>query len=397
MEDFSELYYRTPYVRAFDATVTGCAPTKGGYEVTLSETAFYPEGGGQPGDRGTLAVGAGDDQAVVRVLDTTRRDDVVRHLCDAPLPVGATAHGELDWTWRRDTMEAHTGEHVVSGIVHARFGYDNVGFHMGESCIEVDFSGPIDDEQALEVERAANDAIRADLPVRALLPSPEELAAMIYRSKKELDGVVRIVSIPGIDACACCGVHVQTTGQVGLVKVVGATTKKKGTRLELLCGRRALLAFEAEMAQVRGISTLLSAKPHEVLDAVRRLDDEKAELARQLKAANRRCIDLEVAALPSAQEPLVRFAEQRDIDELRYFCNQALEAHRAPTVAALSATTDGEAISYVIASATADLRPIVKRLNADLAGRGGGRPEMVQGSFRAPRAQVEAALREQLA
>lgn len=130
---------------------------------------------------------------------------------------------------------------------------------------------------------------------------------------------------------------------------------------------------------------------------MRRLDDEKAELARQLKAANRRCIDLEVAALPSAQEPLVRFAEQRDIDELRYFCNQALEAHRAPTVAALSATTDGEAISYVIASATADLRPIVKRLNADLAGRGGGRPEMVQGSFRAPRAQVEAALREQLA
>ncbi len=459
MEDFKELYYRQPYVREFDASVVSCEPSAdaaGRFEVTLSETAFYPEGGGQPGDRGTLRLptegaesvaaegqpaeapadapaadsdapttaddGAGaleseapkpeapaTEAPAVRVLDTRKRGDAVVHLTDAPLPVGAPVHGTLDWTWRSDNMEGHTGEHILSGIVHALYGYDNVGFHMGEDCITVDFSGPLDESQALEVERRANQAVRADLEVRELLPSPAELAAMSYRSKKELEGVVRIVSIPGVDTCACCGTHVSTTGQVGLVKILSVTSKKKGARVELLCGRRALLAYEAEMAQVHGISTLLSAKTGEVLDAVRRLDDEKNELRRQLQQAHRQRLDLEVRALPERPGLVVRIEDGLSVDELRYFCNRALEAGRATTVAALSRAAgagpegapaeDAPArFDYVMASSDAavDLRAAVKELNAELNGRGDGKPEMVQGSFTAPRGDVEAALRARL-
>jgi alanyl-tRNA synthetase len=464
MEDFKELYYRQPYVREFDASVVSCEPSAdaaGRFEVTLSETAFYPEGGGQPGDRGTLRLPTEDAEGVaaeglpaeapadapaadadaptaadadpaandgasapeseapepaapateppaVRVLDTRKRGDAVVHLTDAPLPVGAQVHGALDWTWRSDNMEGHTGEHILSGIVHALYGYDNVGFHMGEDCITVDFSGLLDESQALEVERRANQAVRADLEVRELLPSAAELATMSYRSKKELEGVVRIVSIPGVDTCACCGTHVSTTGQVGLVKILSVSSKKKGARVELLCGRRALLAYEAEMAQVHGISTLLSAKTGEVLDAVRRLDDEKNELRRQLQQAHRQRLDLEVRALPERSGLVVRIEDGLSVDELRYFCNRALEAGRATTVAALSrAAADSEGASaedaparfdYVMASSDAavDLRAAVKELNVELNGRGGGKPEMVQGSFTAPRGDIETALRARL-
>lgn len=247
METFDELYYTDTYAREFDARVTSCEPAKGGFAIALDRTAFYPTGGGQPGDRGTLvpadapapapaAEGAQEGEAApaeapgtvhVREAVPGAEPGTVLHLADAPLAVGTAVHGALDWTWRRDNMEAHTGEHIVSGIVHALYGYENVGFHMGEKCIEVDFDGTLTPEQALDVERRANAAIRDDVPVRALLPTPAQLDAMDYRSKKEHDGQIRVVTIDGVDSCACCGTHVATTGQVGLVKILRVGTKKK--------------------------------------------------------------------------------------------------------------------------------------------------------------------------
>lgn len=431
MEDFSELYYQEPYVREFEATVTRCDPAgePGRWEVELDRTAFYPEGGGQPGDQGALwpagqadapASGAGDPaataapapdspdpgagaeqgapepQPLAHVLDTVKRGDAVVHLADAALPLGARVRGELDWDRRLDNMEAHTGEHILSGIVHGLFGYDNVGFHMGQDSIEVDFNGELDEEQALDVERRANAAVRADLPVQALVPSPAELASMEYRSKKELEGPVRIVRIPGVDSCACCGTHLERTGMVGLVKIVRVESKKKGTRVELLCGRRALEAYEDEMAQARGISALLSAKPGQILDAVRRLADERDGLRRQLKEARRRILGQAVEALPAGGGLVVHAEDGLDAEELRFFCNQAVSGGKASTCAALSASEDGGRLNYVVASSALDLRGPCKELNARLAGRGGGRPEMVQGSFAATAEEAEAALRELL-
>lgn len=399
METFDELYYREPYTRVFDATVTSCSPRDDGFAIELDQTAFYPTGGGQPGDRGTLTCGDGEDQVVAHVREAVAGEggEGVLHLSDAPLHVGAHVHGALDWTWRRDNMEAHTGEHMVSGIVHALFGYDNVGFHMGERCIEVDFNGILTADQALEVERRANAAVREDVEVEALLPSPEQLEAMDFRSKKDHEGQIRVVRIAGVDSCACCGTHVATTGQVGLIKILRVGTKKKKTRLELLCGRRALELCEERMGQLREVSNFLSVADEEVPEAVQRLSGERDELKRQLKQSVRQRIDREVRAFEPEGGLLVRFEPSLDVEELRYLCERALERDDVATCAALS-NVEGDAgrIAYVIAADETDLRPACKELNRRLGGRGGGKPQMVQGSWATSREDAEAAIKDVL-
>lgn len=418
METFDELYYTDPYAREFDARVTSCEPVEGGFAIALDATAFYPTGGGQPGDRGTLVPADAPAPAPAAAQGTPEGEGAateapgtvhvreavpgaepctVLHLTDAPLAVGTRVHGALDWTWRRDNMEAHTGEHIVSGIVHALFGYDNVGFHMGEKCIEVDFDGILTPEQALDVERRVNQAVRDDVPVRALLPTPEQLDAMDYRSKKDHDGQIRVVVIDGVDSCACCGTHVATTGQVGLVKILRVGTKKKKTRIELLCGRRALEACEDLTGRLRDTSNFLSVADEDVPEAVRRLSGEKDELKHLLKQANRKIIDQEVASFSPTGALLTCYRDGLDVDELRYLCERALERTEATTCAALSPAAGGDGrIAYVLASEDADLRAACKQLNGRLNGRGGGKPHMVQGSWAATRAEAEAAIAELL-
>lgn len=399
METFNELYYREPNRKDFDAVVTSCVPEGEGFAIELDDTAFYPTGGGQPGDRGTLTIGTGDEQVVAHVREAVPGKGVgeVIHYADTALPVGASVHGALDWTWRRDNMEAHTGEHIVSGIVHALFGYNNVGFHMGERCIEVDFDGVLTADDALDVERRANAAIRRDVSVEALLPSPTELAAMDYRSKKDHEGQIRVVRIAGVDSCACCGTHVSSTGQVGLIKILRLTTKKKRTRLELLCGRRALEACEKAMQSLRETSNFLTVGDDEVPEAVRRLSAEKDELKHQLKQAGRTQIDQYVATLAPEGSLAVCFLPGLDVDDLRYLCECVLERTSATICAGLSPVEgDGSRLAYVMASSGADLRAACKELNARLGGRGGGKPQMVQGSWTTTHEAAEAAIREVL-
>jgi alanyl-tRNA synthetase len=383
METFDELYYREPYTREFDATVVSCKPADDGYAIVLDQTAFYPTGGGQPGDRGTLSVGTDEGQVVAHVREAVPGEGAgeVIHLSDISLPVGASVHGCLDWTWRRDNMDAHTGEHIVSGIVHALFGYNNVGFHMGERCIEVDFDGVLTSDDALDVERRANAAIHEDVSVEALLPSPAELAEMDYRSKKDHDGQIRVVRIAGVDSCACCGTHVSSTGQVGLIKILRVTTKKKRTRLELLCGRRALEACEAAMAALRDTSNFLTVGDEEVPEAVRRLSTERDDLKHQLKQAGRKQIDQYVATLAPEGTVAVCCLPGLDVEDLRYLCEQVLARTDATVCAGISPVEDCPRLAYVIASTDADLRPACKELNRRLDGRGGGKAQLVQGSW----------------
>lgn len=400
METFDELYYTEPWMRRFTAKVASCEKQEDGFAIQLDRTAFYPEGGGQPGDRGTLVLAAAsgnEEDAVavhVRAAMPGEEPGCVLHLADAALPVGAKVEGILDWTWRRDNMEAHTGEHIVSGIVHSLYGYDNIGFHMGERFIEVDFDGTITADQAREVEQRANEAVREDVPVEALLPSPAELEEMDYRSKKDHDGQIRIVRIPGVDSCACCGTHLASTGQVGLIKIFRVTTKKKKSRLEILCGRRALEATEALLDGLRETSNFLSVADEEVEDAVRRLAAEKDGLRHELREAARQKIAQEASTLAPEGRLLVHAMEGLGTDELRYLAECVLAKTDATICAALSPAN--ERISYVIASADTDLRPACKELNRRLAGRGGGKPQMVQGSWEASPKAAEAAIRELL-
>ena len=173
-----KLYYEDCHLQSFTATVTGCAETAKGYEVTLDATAFYPEGGGQACDLGTLGT--------ARVLDVRERGEEIIHLCDSALTVGSTVEGTIDWNRRFDLMQQHTGEHILSGLIHRKYGYHNVGFHMGKQAMEVDFDGPIPPEELAQLEAEANRAVWQNLPIKHWYPEPEELKQVVYRTKREL-------------------------------------------------------------------------------------------------------------------------------------------------------------------------------------------------------------------
>ena len=236
-----KLYYADPFLTEFDARVLACEAEKGGYAVVLDRTAFYPEGGGQPYDTGVLGG--------VEVSEVHEKAGVVTHKCAAPLPVGETVHGRLDWARRFDHMQQHSGEHICSGLICARYGCDNVGFHMGAESVTIDFNADIPWEELLELEAAANRYIYEDHAIDIQLHRGAELDAIDYRSKKPLEGDVRIVTFPGADCCACCGTHVMRSGQVGIVKFLSVQKFREGVRIELLCGGRAYRYLSACWAQ----------------------------------------------------------------------------------------------------------------------------------------------------
>lgn len=363
-----KLYYADPFLTEFDARVLACEAVKDGFAVVLDRTAFYPEGGGQPYDTGVLG-GA-------EVLDVHERAGVITHKCASPLPVGAAVHGKIDRARRFDHMQQHSGEHIISGLLCSTFHCDNVGFHMGADVVTIDYNAPITWEQALEVEHRANAYIWADHPIRIWYPSPEELAALPYRSKKALEGPVRITEFPGADMCACCGTHVARSGQVGLVKLLSCQKFRDGVRLELLCGRRALDYLSASWEQARQIGQALSVKPQSAAAAVGRMQEELLSLKE--KAAH-----LEEADFAHTAERyrdagnVLHITGKLDSDGARRLCDTIARA--AGGRCAVFAGSDG-AYQYAVIESGGDLRPLVKDMNAALHGRGGGRDGFAQGS-----------------
>ena len=380
--DTSRLYYEDAHLREFDAVVISCQPEKSGWIVVLDRTAFYPEGGGQPGDTGMLGA--------VRVTDTQVRGDAVVHFCDAPLECGAAVHGVLDWERRFDLMQLHSGEHIVSGIIHRRFGYENVGFHMGAEMVTIDFSGMLNWEQLREVEREANEAVWANTPVEIRNVDGEEKAQAVYRSKKELPGTVRLVTFPGKDTCACCGTHVARTGEIGLIKIFSCQKFHEGVRLEMLCGRRALVYVNSILEQNKQVSNLLSAKPQQTAAAVERTLEELAQTKYRAGALEQRIIAREAQTLAGAGDALL-FMEL-SADGLRQMADAGMRA--CGGVCAVFCGSDEAGWRYAIGQAGGDLRAFGKSLNAALSGRGGGKQEFLQGSVQATRTQIEAFWKE---
>lgn len=384
MEEMNELFYRDEYAREFDAEVISCQKGKKGYEVVLSDTAFYPEGGGQPADRGTLGQ--------VNVLDVKRRNGEILHITDAPLEPGMTVHGVLDWERRFDHMQQHSGEHILSGLVHAQFGYDNVGFHMNDEVVTVDFNGPITWKEAMELEDKVNAYIWTDAESRELYPSEEELKAMDYRSKIELKGKVRLVEYPGADLCACCGTHVAHTGEIGLMKILSVSRHKDGVRMEMLFGGRAMKDYDRKHLLNTEFFCRLSAKPYETGEALQRVLDEMNAMKFRMQAMNERYYAMRATSIPVG-EPVIFFNEPgMSMVEIRKFCDYLISTGKVKTAMIIS-PKDKESVNYVMGSADLNMRDVGKLLNEELHGRGGGRPEMVQGSFQAEAEAVEQAFR----
>ena len=374
-----KLYYLDAHQKTFTAAVLSCVPGKHGYDVVLDRTCFYPEGGGQPGDTGSLSG--------VRVTDTHERGDEIVHFCDAPLAVGETVEGAIDYDRRFSFMQLHSGEHILSGIVHRRFGYENVGFHMGTDFVTIDFSGMLGPDDLAAVEAEANEWIWKNIPIRITWPSPDELAAIPYRSKKELTGQVRIVTIPEVDICACCGTHVSDTGEIGFVKIFSCVKFHDGVRLEILCGRRALQYMSALVEQNRRVSGLLSAKPLQTADAAARLLEAEAALKLRAAQLEEQVFAQKAQALAGAGNVLL-FEPPMTPDSVRRLTDLVMTACGGR--AAVFAGSDAEGYKYAVGEADGDLRQLVKELNAELHGRGGGKPFFAQGSVAASRAGIEA-------
>ena len=372
------LYYEDAYCRAFDARVMDCRKGKQGWEVILDQTAFYPEGGGQPGDQGTLGE--------VRVLDTQEAGEDVVHICDGPLEPGSRVCGKLDWDRRFRLMQQHSGEHIFSGIVHRIFGYDNIGFHMGKDCVTVDFSGMLSEKEITRVEREANEAVLADLEIREDYPSEDELKNLDYRSKKELEGQVRIITIPGSDVCACCGTHVKRTGQIGPIKAVASEHYKSGIRISLQIGWKALEDYEEKHQNIKEISALLSVPPQETAEAVRRLQEQLQELKAANVALKQKTLDRLVEEVPEGTDRVIRFVEDLNPVEIRMLADRL---SKKADFAAVFSGNDGEGYKYVICSASMDVAAFGKSFNEALNGRGGGRNPMIQGSVKAEKARIE--------
>lgn len=373
-----KLYYIDSHLHSFDAVVTGCTESKHGYEITLDRTAFFPEGGGQCGDSGTIGS--------VTVSDTHELHGEVVHYTDAPLSVGANIHCELDWAKRFQNMQSHSGEHILSGVVYSMYGYDNVGFHMGADGVIVDFSGYISPEELTEVERRVNEIIYENAAVKAYFPSEEELKTLNYRSKLDLTENVRIVTIENCDSCACCAPHVSRTGEVGIVKIFESSHRKNGVRLRMLAGKAAFEDYCRKSNSVAQISALLSAKQDAVADAVKRTMDEKDKLNFQLGGFKRSAISAFAESIDATDGNLVFFYEDYDTEDLRFLCN--LASPKCSGVCAAFSGSDENGYKYVMASSSIDLRSKSREINTALSGRGGGTPEMIQGSVSAHRDEI---------
>ena len=360
------LYNQDSFLLEFDAAVTGCEEKNGQYLITLDRTAFFPEGGGQGADHGTLYG--------VNVLDCHEHGGEVVHYADGPLAVGQSVHGSVDALRRLDMMQQHSGEHIFSGIVHQLFGYDNVGFHIGSEAVTMDFSGPLTQEDIDRVETMANAIVFKNVPVETLLPSPDELAAMTYRSKKALEGEVRIVNIPGADTCACCGTHMKYTGSVGQIKVIGWQKYKAGVRVSILCGRRALAEENILMRQVRESSVVLSCKQHEVADAVARLLAERDQLRYKNEQLGLRVFDM-LAEQEAGREMRMVACDVLAPGAVRKAAGKLCAGARMGLV--LVPREDGW--NFAVSSQTEDVRPATKALCAAFGGKGGGPKDMTQG------------------
>lgn len=374
-----KLYYEDCHLRNFSARVLACDPAEGGYMVILDTTAFYPEGGGQPCDTGYLGG--------IPVLDVRERGEEVLHLCAGYLPVGETVEGQVDGRRRLDLAQQHAGEHIVSGIVHSIYGWHNVGFHMGKDVMEIDFDGVIPAEDLEKIERQANEAVWKNLPIRCWYPSPEELPGVHYRRKRDIPWPVRIVEIPGYDLCACCGVHVASTGEIGLIKILSCVKFHGGVRLELVCGGRALTYIQRVFAQNRQVSQLLSAKPLETGGAAKRMVEALA--AEKNRAAGlERQIFQTIAAGYAGRDNVLHFGDALSPAALRELADAI--AGRIGGIAAVLSGSDETGYGVCLASRSADVRELGKAMNQALNGRGGGKKEAFQGTLRAERREIEA-------
>lgn len=406
------LYENDGYVKVFEARVVACLEASEGlwtegnsadgmagasstvtevsgagkgrrlFWIVLDRTAFFPEGGGQNADRGWL-----NDR---EVLDVQVKDGVVYHKTAFWLEPGQQVTGVIDWELRFSNMQQHSGEHIFSGLVHRYYGYNNVGFHLGSQVVTMDFDGVLDARDIDRVEWAVNGAIAENVPVTVSYPDAEALKNIEYRSKKEIDGQVRLVTVEGYDVCACCAPHVARTGEIGGLKVVDFQKYKGGTRVSMLCGFRMLEDYRMKQSMVGEISRLLSAPAAKVDEAVKRQLDENGRLRQEIYGLREQLMEKDIEGIPEGTGHVWFFKEALDAAMMRKMVNETLR--RVSGFCGVFCGNEDQGYKFIIGTRGGDARKLAKELREALGARGGGSAEMIQGFVNVPRQRIEAVL-----
>jgi len=373
------LYFENSFIKEFTATVISCEEAEKGYIIVLDKTAFFPEGGGQKPDTGFIDA--------VRVNDVQEKGDTIYHYTDQPVNAGECCVCKIDWDQRFRRMQNHSGEHIVSGIVHGKYGYNNVGFHMGAEDITIDFDGYLDREQLMEVEAIANMAVAENTQITAFYPEPEELKNIDYRSKLDLTENVRLVNIEGYDLCACCAPHVNTTAQVGLVRIFESIRHKEGIRVHMLCGLDAVDDYREKSRNAEAISKMLSAPQNDTALAVERLKAEKEAAFAEINRLKKAQENAEIKKLRETEGNICVFTESFEADQLRSIVNAGMAL--CGGICAAFSGNDKDGWKYIMGSSSIDMGKEARTINSVLRGRGGGRGSMIQGSMQAGEAEIK--------
>ncbi|MGN0428066.1 MAG: alanyl-tRNA editing protein [Agathobacter sp.] len=377
------LYDADAYAVEFDATVVSCETVtkneKNVYQVILDQTLFFPEEGGQSPDMGTIDG--------VEVVDVQIKKNIITHTLTKPLSVGQKVHGKIDWTHRFYNMQQHSAEHIFSGLVHSRFGYNNVGFHLSDQIVTMDFDGVLTPEEISDIEYAVNEAITKNIEVKVSFPSKEELAKIEYRSKIEIEGQVRIVEIPGYDICACCAPHVRRTGEIGMLKVMSVQNYKGGVRISVLSGFRALLAFREKAQIITELMNLLTCGQENLVENISKQKTVNQSLKSQLVNAKQALMEYKLKELPKDLKQVLLFEKDLDSNGARNAVNKLVENYDG--LCGVFCGDDAGGYSYVIGSKTMDCKEIANLLREKLSARGGGSPAMIQGSVTATEEQIK--------
>ncbi|KXL52608.1 alanine--tRNA ligase [Anaerotignum neopropionicum] len=373
-----KLYYKNAYKTKFRATVLSCEKGKDDeYHIILDKTLFYPEGGGQPGDKGILGGAA--------VFDVHEKNGEIIHYTHGPLAVGVEMAGEIDWAHRFDLMQNHSGEHIISGIICKKYGCDNVGFHMGRESITIDFNTQIPEEDLSWLEEEANVAIWENIPIEIFFPEKEELEELEYRSKKELTGEVRIVKAGEYDCCACCGTHVRLAGEIGMIKVVGAQNYKGGTRLELLCGKRAFAYFQKIHSGAKAVGKALSVQEEKIDRGVQKLLDERDHYMQELKKWKWEAFLYRIDKLPKDTENVLIIEEGLNGKDLTALADLAAEKTDGRAMVGTPLETG---IQFVLVSRKKDAKALAEALKKSFDCKGGGKEGSIQGKLNGDKMEI---------